>query len=128
MSETTRGSTVFGRTVERKEDPELITGDAGYVDDLQEPGMCHIAILRSQHGHARIGDIDTSRAEEMEGVVDVLTAEDFENAALPTPGKIPVIWHFTEFEIPEEFWKRVIVKDRARYQGESLAVVVAEDR
>ncbi|WP_318568781.1 xanthine dehydrogenase family protein molybdopterin-binding subunit [Salinigranum marinum] len=128
MSETAPAGKYFGKTVERKEDPELITGDAGYVDDLEEPGMCHIAILRSQHGHAKINDIDTSRAEEVEGVIDVLTAEDFEAAALPTPGHIPVIWHFTDFEIPEAFWKRVIVGDRARYQGESIAVVIAEDR
>jgi carbon-monoxide dehydrogenase large subunit len=128
MSETAPAGKYFGEKVERKEDPELITGEVGYIDDLQEPGMCHIAILRSRHGHARINDIDTSRAEDVDGVIDVLTAEDFETADLPTPGNIPVVWHFTDFEIPEEFWKRVVVKDRARYQGESIAVVVAEDR
>lgn len=119
---------IFGTEVERKEDPELITGDARYIDDIQEPEMVHISILRSQYGHAKINGIDTSAAEEVDGVVDVLTAEDVEEADLPTPNNIPVIWHFPDYEIPEEFWKRVLAKDTARYQGESLAVVVAEDR
>ncbi|MCU4926122.1 xanthine dehydrogenase family protein molybdopterin-binding subunit [Halobacteria archaeon AArc-dxtr1] len=120
--------TVFGSEVERKEDPELISGDAQYIDDISEPGMVHISILRSQYGHAKINGIDTSAAEDVEGVLDVLTAEDFEEAALPTPNNIPVIWHFPEEDIPEEFWKRVIVGDTVRYQGEAIAVVVAEDR
>ncbi|MEF8812621.1 MAG: molybdopterin cofactor-binding domain-containing protein [Halovenus sp.] len=119
---------IFGSDVGRKEDPELLTGDAEYIDDIQEPEMVHIAILRSQYGHALINDIDTGAAEDMDGVTDVLTAEDFEKADLPTPNNIPVIWHFPDFEIPETFWKQVLAKDKARYQGESLAVVVAEDR
>lgn len=119
---------MFGSEAERKEDSKLLTGDAEYVDDIQETEMAHIAILRSEHGHAKINSIDTSAAEARDEVIDVLTLDDFEQAELPTPGKIPVIWHFPDYEIPEEFWKRVLVKNKARYQGESLAVVVAEDR
>ena len=128
MSETSATNKIFGERVNRKEDPQLVTGEVEYIDDLQEPGMCHIAILRSRYGHAEINDIDTGTAEDVDGVIDVLTAEDFENADLSTPNRIPVIWHFADFDISEEFWKRVIVGDKARYQGESLAVVVAEDR
>lgn len=128
MSNEPVSEQIFGSEVERKEDPELITGDAAYIDDIQKPEMVHISILRSQYGHAKINGIDTSDAEELDGVIDVLTAEDFEQADLPTPNNIPVIWHFPDYEIPEEFWKRVLATDKARYQGESLAVVVAEDR
>ncbi len=128
MSNEKEATKIFGTEVERKEDPKLLTGDTEYVDDIQETEMVHIAILRSEHGHARINSIDTSAAEDRPGVIDVLTLDDFEQADLPTPGRIPVIWHFPDYEIPEDFWKRVLVKDKARYHGESLAVVVAEDR
>ena len=45
----------------RKEDPRFIRGKGHYVDDIQLPGMLHLAILRSPVAHARIVSIDTTR-------------------------------------------------------------------
>ena len=45
----------------RKEDPRFIRGKGRYVDDLQLPGMLHLAILRAPMAHARIVSIDTTR-------------------------------------------------------------------
>ncbi len=47
----------------RKEDPRFIRGRGRYVDDVQLPGMLHLAILRSPVAHARITGIDTTAAE-----------------------------------------------------------------
>ena len=47
----------------RKEDPRFVRGRGRYVDDIQLPGMLHLAILRSPVAHARIVSVDTSAAE-----------------------------------------------------------------
>ena len=44
----------------RKEDPRFIRGKGRYVDDLQLPGMLHLAILRAPMAHARIVNVDTT--------------------------------------------------------------------
>ena len=57
-------STIFGSGIRRREDPRLITGSAKYTDDFVLQGMVHAAMLRSPHAHARIRNIDVSRAVE----------------------------------------------------------------
>ena len=47
----------FGNLL-RKEDPRLIRGMGNFVDDIQLPGMLHLAILRSPYAHAKIISID----------------------------------------------------------------------
>lgn len=56
----------YGRML-RKEDPRFLRGRGRYVDDVQLPGMLHLAILRSPVAHARIVSIDTSAAEASPG-------------------------------------------------------------
>ncbi|GAA0472074.1 xanthine dehydrogenase family protein molybdopterin-binding subunit (plasmid) [Halococcus dombrowskii] len=110
---------VLGSSVERREDPSLITGEAEYTDDIQRPKMTHMAVLRSQHGHAEISDIDTSTAEAMDGVVGVYTADD-----LDVPGEVPTGWLLPDLKTPSH---TILAKDRVRYQGDGIAVVVAEE-
>ena len=65
-----------GAPVLRKEDPELITGQARYIDDLTTPGMVWMAVVRSPYAHARIRSVDTSAAKAMPGVLAALSAAD----------------------------------------------------
>ena len=65
----------YGRML-RKEDPRLIRGQGNFVDDVQLPGMLHMAILRSPGAHAKITSIDTSAAAALPGVVAVVTGAD----------------------------------------------------
>jgi len=111
---------ILGSAVERREDPSLLTGDAEYTDDIQLPEMAHMAILRSQHAHARIEGIDTAAAEDSEGVVAVYTAEDID-----VSGSVPTAW---EIEGMAEPAHPLLADGRVRYQGDALAVVVAEER
>lgn len=60
--------TVSGTRMLRKEDPELLSGEARYVDDLAITGALWLGIVRSPFAHARIGSIDTSEAAAMPGV------------------------------------------------------------
>jgi carbon-monoxide dehydrogenase large subunit len=73
----------MGGTVRRREDPRLITGSATYVDDIDLPGMVHLAVLRSPFAHARIGAIDTSAAESLPGVVAVVLGEEVQHLVPP---------------------------------------------
>ena len=63
-----------GRDTPRPDAAVKATGRALYVHDLVRPGMLHGKIKFSEHAHARIVDIDTSRAERVPGVRAVITA------------------------------------------------------
>ncbi len=111
----------FGDRLLRKEDPRLLTGRGRYVGDVRLPGMLHVAMLRSPHGHARIGRVDVERARGMAGVVDVVTFADLGSAATMLP-IIPVEPALRGVNMT------IIAGDRARYVGEVVAAVVAENR
>ncbi|AXG09175.1 xanthine dehydrogenase family protein molybdopterin-binding subunit [Haloplanus rubicundus] len=112
-----------GSPVERREDPELLTGEATFTDDMEPRGTVHMAVLRSQYGHARIESIDTSAAEELDGVLAVYTADDV--AASEAPGQIEPIWLLPDLKRPPY---PMLARDKARYQGQPVAVAVADDR
>src|SRR5437899_2247920 len=78
---------LVGTSIKRREDPRLITGEAKYIDDIQLPGMVHVAILRSPHAHAKIKSINTKKAAALPSVIGVFTGEDFK--ALPP---LPCAW------------------------------------
>ena len=114
---------VFGSGIRRREDPRLITGRASYTDDIKLPGMVHAAILRSPHAHANITSIDTSGAEGQPGVIAVYTGADTDGVlnGLPCAWLIPN----SDLKTPDH---PAIAKDRVRYVGDAVAVVVAESR
>ena len=105
---------LIGARVVRKEDPNLLTGRGTFVDDVQLHGAATMAFVRSLEPHARITGIDTSAAEELPGVLAVWTAEHVADLP-PCPG-LPGL------ERP------LLAKDKVRFVGEPVAVVVAEDR
>ena len=111
---------ILGSAIERREDPALVSGEAEYTDDIQKPEMTHMAMVRSQYAHAEIEEVDTSAAEEMDGVVAVYTAED-----LDVPGNLPVGWLLDSLE---QVNHPILAGDRIRYQGDAVAIVVAEER
>jgi carbon-monoxide dehydrogenase large subunit len=100
----------------RKEDPRFVRGRGRYCDDVQLPGLLHLAILRSPVAHARIVSIDTSAAEAMPTVKAVITG-----AALAEQG---LAWMPTLSNDVQA----VLATDKVRFQGQEVAFVVAEDR
>ncbi|MCU7726515.1 aerobic carbon-monoxide dehydrogenase large subunit [Actinoplanes sp. KI2] len=105
----------FGRML-RKEDPRFIRGRGRYTDDIQLPGMLHLAILRSPFAHARIVSVDTSAAEASPGVKLVVTG-----AMLAEKG---LAWMPTLSNDVQA----VLATDKVRFQGQEVAFVVADDR
>ncbi len=100
----------------RKEDPRFLRGKGRYVDDVQLPGMLHLAILRSPVAHARIVRIDASAAEAHPKVKAVVTGE-----ALAAQG---LAWMPTLSNDVQA----VLATDKVRFQGQEVAFVVATDR
>ena len=123
---------ILGARLKRVEDPPLLVGDAQFTADIELPNMLHMAILRSEHAHARIKSIDTSIAQHRPGVVRVITAADVEGKIMP----LPCVWipggvesHFPSHPFPGVPGAGgVLAKDRVRYIGDPVAVVVAETR
>ena len=66
----------IGGDVPRPDAPDKATGRALYVHDLERPRMLHGKIKFSEHAHARILRIDTSKAEALPGVLAVITGYD----------------------------------------------------
>ena len=62
-------ATEIGAPRKRKEDQRLITGRTRWTDNIQLPGMLHLAMVRSPFAHAKITSIDTDAAKQAEGVV-----------------------------------------------------------
>ena len=114
---------IFGSGIRRREDPRLITGGATYTDDVQLPGMLYAAMLRSPHAHAKINSIDTAAAKAAPGVMAVYTGADTEGVLNP----IPCAWMPPDIEM-KAVDHPAIAKDVVRYQGDAVAVVVAENR
>ena len=111
---------VFGSSIKRREDPKLITGQGTYVDDIKLVGMLHVVIVRSTRAHARIRSIDTSRAKNHPGVVEVFTGAELE----PHLGPLAVGWLLPDIKMASHYPMAI---DTVRFVGEALAVVVAED-
>ena len=64
-----------GKRIPKKDAIDKVTGKAQYINGMKLPGMLHAKILYSKHPHARIVNIDTSKAEKLYGVKAVLTGE-----------------------------------------------------
>ena len=122
-TETTSGSKVLGQRVLRREDPELLTGEAKFSDDLAIPGALHMAVLRSTVAHGRITSIDTSAAKSRPGVVAVYTYQDLKD---DWAGPMPCAWPVTaDMKNPAHF---PLANGNVNYVGDGVAVVVAESK
>jgi aerobic carbon-monoxide dehydrogenase large subunit len=116
----------FGQPVKRNEDRRLLTGQALFIDDVELPGMLHVAFLRSQVAHAKIIAIDVSKALQRPGVVAAYTADDLGDYWRPGPLLVPpppiagIIFN-ERTQVP-------LAKHKVRHVGEPLAIVIAESR
>ncbi len=118
-------SKYVGQAIKRVEDHRFITGTGQYTDDIVLPRMTHAFIVRSQVAHARILHVDTSSAKEAPGVLAVYTGEDVKEV-----NGVPCGWqvNFTGGEAMREPKHPLLVHDKVRHVGDSLAVVIAETK
>ena len=67
---------ILGKSPLNIDGPEKLSGRAKYVIDMVLPGMVHGKVLRSPHPHARVVNIDVSKAKALPGVCAIVTGED----------------------------------------------------
>ena len=115
--------TYIGKPVARKEDAKLLTGQSQFIDDLSLPGMVWAAVVRSPYAHAKILSVDVSAAREAEGVVAAFSGADLVEDWAAT---LPCVWLVTEDT--KQPTHHPLATDKARYQGDGVAVVLAESR
>jgi carbon-monoxide dehydrogenase large subunit len=110
-----------GRPRLRKEDAKLVTGQTTWTDNIQLPGLVHLAILRSPHAHARLRALDTSAATRAPGVLAVYRAGDLGAEAI----SLPCAWPVTPDMVHPDHHPLAV--DEVRHVGDPVAVVVARD-
>lgn len=121
LQEDAPGHRYVGRSVRRREDPPHLLGRARFLDDVLLPQVAHAAIVRSPFAHARIISVDCSAALSRPAVLLALTGEDVQTAIKPIKGN----WVLPGMKAPR---RPVLVADKARFAGDAVAVVVADDR
>jgi 4-hydroxybenzoyl-CoA reductase subunit alpha len=101
---------IIGKPTAMVDAAEKTTGGGKYTDDLSLPGMLIGKILHSPYPHAKIRDLDTTRAEALDGVVAVVVGGD-----APNPYGILPVGHD----------EHALAIDKVRYVGDNVACVVA---
>lgn len=110
---------VVNHSVNKVDGIGLACGTAKYVDDMDFRGLLFGKLLFSSHAHARIKNIDTSKAEKLPGVKAVLTYKD-----------VPRIPHTTAGQgYPEPSpYDTFVLDNKVRFVGDRVAAVAAESR
>lgn len=115
-----RDGTWVGASVPRREDPRLLAGRGRFVDDIALPGMLHAQFVRSPVAHAQVVAVDLDAVREVPGVVAAFSAADLGLGDIVALLDRP----------PHEFVPTampVLARDKVRYVGEPVAIVVARD-
>jgi carbon-monoxide dehydrogenase large subunit len=113
----------IGEPVARKEDKKLLQGQAQWVDNMEQPGMVFLGVVRSPYAHARIKNVNVDPALAHAGVVAAWSGADI---ADEWHGSLPCAWIPTEdTNAPEH---KPIAVDKARYVGDAVAVIATTSR
>ncbi|MEG0307101.1 MAG: xanthine dehydrogenase molybdenum-binding subunit XdhA [Clostridium sp.] len=113
---------VIGTSTKRLDAVAKVTGKAKYADDYFEREMLVGKVLRSPYAHAKVKNINTTKAKELDGVEAVITHLDLPKTKFATAGHP---WTFDEAHRDVE--DRLILTDKARFVGDAVAAVVARD-
>src|SRR5580692_11577154 len=114
----------IGQPVTRKEDARFLTGRGRYVADIDLVRQAHAVLVFSPHAHARIRAVDKAAAEQMPGVLAVLTGEDW---AADRLGTLDPEVMAEDMGGPQGYRTKrpPLAQGRVRYVGERIAVVIA---
>ncbi len=108
---------VVGKVKPKIDGIKLVAGWKAFVEDVVEPGSCHLKMLRSPYAHAYITNIDTSEAEAMPGVLMVITHKNCPDVYYGKAGQ--------GFPEPSPYDSRMF-NQKVRHVGDRVAAVVAE--
>ncbi len=107
-----------GQPLPRKEENRLLRGRGKFADDIKLREMLYLRFVRSPYAHAKIVSIDTSGAQDLAGVVSILTGAEIASQTQPF------------IEIGPDACGRIkdypLAVSKVRYQGEPVVAIVAE--
>ena len=112
----------IGESVPRPNAQRLLQGRGAFIDDLRFPRLAHVAYFRSPYAHARIKGLDLTAARGAPGVIAVLDGRAVAEYCTPW---VAVLAHLKGIKSPPQ---HAIAIERACWQGEACAAVVAESR
>ena len=112
----------IGESVPRPNAQRLLQGRGAFIDDLRFPRLAHVVFFRSPHAHARIRKLDFEAALRAPGVIGIFDGRAVAQYCTPW---IAVLAHLKGIRSPAQ---HAIAIERACWQGEACAAVVAESR
>ena len=112
----------IGKSIPRANARRLLQGRGIYVDDLRLPRLAHVVFFRSPHAHARIKRLEFTAARSMAGVIAVVDGRTLADYCKPW---VAVLGHLKGIKSAPQY---PIAIERACWQGEAVAAVVAETR
>src|SRR5258708_30955475 len=115
---------LIGARVSRIEDDALLRGRGRFVDDIVVPGVLHVAFVRSPHAHALIRSVSKTAALAAPGVHAVLTLDDL----APVLAQRRMLRHSNSGTALDRVWAFALADGEVSYVGETVALVVADDR
>src|SRR5262249_15920216 len=104
-----------GQSISKGNSQLRVTGGIHHTLNFELPRMLHACVLHSPHAHARILNIDTSKAEKLPGVAAVITREDLIGDHID-----PYFGLIIQDQTP-------VALDTVRFVGEAVAAVAATD-
>src|SRR6516165_10003409 len=122
LSMLDRPNSYIGKSVPRPNLARLMQGRGLYVSDIQLPRMGHVVFVRSPYAHAKILSIDAGEARVRPGVIVVVTGRELSAVITPWVG---VLSHLKGLKSAPQ---HAMAIDRACWQGEAVAAVVATSR
>jgi len=113
----------IGQSLPRSEDPMLLRGEGRFTDDVSVAGQAYAVMVRSRNAHGNIRSLDTEAARKMPGVLAIYTAADLQAYG---PLKCIIPFKNRDGSPMKKPWRGALAKDKVRYVGDPVAVVVAE--
>src|SRR5439155_20461607 len=115
---------LIGSSITRIEDEPFLRGKGRYIDDVVVPGLLHAAFARSPHAHAAIRGVNKTAALALPGVHAVLTLDDL----APVLAKRRMMRHSNSGTPLDHMWSFALADGEVSYVGETVAIVIADDR
>jgi len=112
----------IGQSVPRPNAQRLLQGRGAYVDDLRFPRLAHVVFFRSPYAHAKVKRLDFSKALKSAGVIGVFDGRAVAEYCKPW---VAVLAHLKGIKSAPQY---ALAIERACWQGEAVAAVVAESR
>ncbi len=112
----------IGRSIPRANAKRLLQGRGTYTDDLKFPRLAHVVFFRSPHAHAKIIKLNFDKARKQPGVIAVFDGRAIAEYCTPW---VAVLGHLKGIKSAPQ---HAVAIDRACWQGEAVAAVVAETR